>query len=235
MTIEALINSLMTSDTNSLGLLDIVLTMVIPFILSYPITFVYRYTQKHNNYSTSFVHAIFLFSTLSAIITLLIGSNIARAFGLVGALSIIRFRNALKDPIDAVYIFWALAVGMAAGTGFYFAAVLLVLFCCAMILFLHFTGYGTSKYVDSVLKIITSVENESAAVPQVLKILKSKTKSAEQMNIMFDSKGGTKTYIYNIRLPSKANTDALTKSVAEVSGIEEVHHLNREAFLFANV
>jgi len=235
MTIEAFLNTLMISDTNSLGLMDILLTMALPFVLSYPITFVYRYTQKHNNYSTSFVHSIFLFSTLSAVVTLLIGSNIARAFGLVGALSIIRFRNALKDPIDAVYIFWALAVGMAAGTGFYFAAVLFVVFCCAMILFLHFTGYGTSKYVDSVLKIITTVDKEVEAVPQVLKAIKSRTKTAEQMNVLFDSKSSTKTYIYNIRMPSKANTDDLTNTVAKIDGIEEVHHLNREAFLFSNV
>ena len=171
MTIEALLNSLMVSDTNSLGLLDIVLAMGIPFLLSFPITFIYRHTQRHNNYSTSFIHAIFLFSTLSAIITLLIGSNIARAFGLVGALSIIRFRNALKDPLDAVYIFWALAVGMACGTGFYMAAVFLVIMCAGRVMILHHSGYGTPRSVDSILKVLTTDETEAAAIAEVEKIL----------------------------------------------------------------
>jgi uncharacterized membrane protein YhiD involved in acid resistance len=235
MTIDAFLNSLMVSDTNSLGFMDILITMALPFLLNFPITWVYRYTQKHNNYSTTFVHSLFLFSTLSAIITLLIGSNIARAFGLVGALSIIRFRNALKDPIDAVYIFWALGVGMAAGTGFYFAAILLVAFCCLMILFLHFTGYGESKYVDSVLKIITTVSEESKTLPEVAKALKTNTKAAEQMNVIFDSDSDQKTYIYNIRLKKSADSKSLVEAMTALSGVKSAHHLNREAFLFSNV
>ncbi len=235
MTFEAFLNSLMVSDTNSLGIMDILITMALPFALNFPITWVYRYTQKHNNYSESFVHSLFLFSTLSAIITLLIGSNIARAFGLVGALSIIRFRNALKDPIDAVYIFWALAVGMAAGTGFYFAAIILVAFCCIMVLFLHYSGYGRSKYVDSVLKVITKVSNEAQSLPEITKALKANTKAAEQMNVIFDSSSDNKTYIYNIRLKNNAESKKLTDAIAAVSGVSSVHHLNREAFLFSNV
>lgn len=235
MTVETFLNALMISDTNSLGLYDIVLTMGIPFLLSFPITFIYRHTQKNNNYSTTFVHAIFLFSTLSAIITLLIGSNIARAFGLVGALSIIRFRNALKDPIDAVYIFWALAVGMAAGTGLHFAAVLLVAFCSAMMLFLHHSGYGATKFVDSVIKVVTGADSEVQALPKIEQALKVNTHSASQMNVMFDTESATKTFVFNVRLGKKHKSQSLEKELAKIEGVESVHHLNRESFLFASI
>jgi uncharacterized membrane protein YhiD involved in acid resistance len=235
MTIEAFINSLMVSDTNSLGLVDILLTMGIPFLLSFPITYIYRFTQKNNNYSTAFVHTIFLFSTLSAIITLLIGSNIARAFGLVGALSIIRFRNALKDPLDAVYIFWALAVGMAAGTGLHFAAVLLVAFCSVMMLFLHYTGYGSAKFVDSVLKVVMGAKSETECLPGVQSALKKHTKASSQINVLFDTNKDTKTYIYNIRINKSSDTKPLEESLSKISGVESIHHLNRESFLFSGI
>ena len=126
MNLDTFMHYLMVSDTNTLGLVDIVLAMVIPFLLSFPVSWVYRITQTNHSYSVHMVRSIFLFATLTSIVTMLIGSNIARAFGLVGALSIIRFRNALKSPIDAVYIFWALTIGMAAGTGFFMAAAVLV-------------------------------------------------------------------------------------------------------------
>src|SRR3989304_2285590 len=76
-----------------------------------------------SNIIISFVHSIVFLSAITALVIMVIGNNLARAFGLVGALSIIRFRTAIKDTIDIVYIFLGLAIGMAAGVGYHKAAI----------------------------------------------------------------------------------------------------------------
>lgn len=82
----------------------------------------YRMTYRGPAYSDSFVHAMVLLCMITALVIMVIGSNLARAFGLVGAMSIIRFRTAVKDTNDIVFIFFALAAGMGAGAGLHLVA-----------------------------------------------------------------------------------------------------------------
>ncbi len=106
---------------------DILLTIMLSFVLAMVIGYVYRNTYRGSSYTQSYVHTLILMSMVVAMIMLIIGSNIARAFSLVGALSIVRFRNAVKDTRDVGYIFFAMAVGMACGTRFYLVAVIATL------------------------------------------------------------------------------------------------------------
>ena len=92
---------------------DVIFTTILSFLLSLIIAWVYKITYKGVSYTQSYVHTLIMMSMVVAIIMLVIGSNIARAFSLVGALSIIRFRNAVKDTRDVGYIFFAMAIGMA--------------------------------------------------------------------------------------------------------------------------
>lgn len=102
---------------------DVTLTILLSFVLSLVVAQTYKVTYRGTNYSQSYVHTLVLMSMVVAVIMLIIGSNIARAFTLVGALSIIRFRNAVKDTRDVGFIFFAMAVGMACGTRFYLIGV----------------------------------------------------------------------------------------------------------------
>jgi len=83
------------------------------------ISWIYRRTYKGPGYSIAFVNSLVLLTMITSVVILTIGSNLARAFGLVGAMSIIRFRTAVKDTQDIVYIFFAVAIGMAAGVGYH--------------------------------------------------------------------------------------------------------------------
>jgi hypothetical protein len=111
-----------TTDVFSVG--DVLFTTILSFLLSLVIAWVYQITYKGVSYTQSYVHTLIMMSMVVAIIMLIIGSNIARAFSLVGALSIIRFRNAVKDTRDVGYIFFAMAIGMACGTRFYLLAII---------------------------------------------------------------------------------------------------------------
>lgn len=112
---------------------DVILTIVLSFLLALVIGWVYRDTHRGVAYSQSYVQTLVLMTMVVGIIMLVIGSNIARAFTLVGALSIVRFRNAIKETRDVGYIFFAMAIGMACGTRFYLLAVVATVVICALL------------------------------------------------------------------------------------------------------
>jgi hypothetical protein len=105
--------------TNVFSVGDVVFVIVLSFLLSLVIGWTYRNTYRGVSYTQSYVHTLILLTMVVAIVMLVVGSNIARAFSLVGALSIVRFRNAVKDTRDVGFIFFAMAIGMAVGSRFY--------------------------------------------------------------------------------------------------------------------
>ena len=123
--------------TSSFTLLDVGVVFFLSLVLSLLIGWVYRTTHRGVSYSQSYVHTLVIFGTVVAFIMLIIGSNIARAFTLVGALSIIRFRHAVKEPRDIGFVFVVMAVGMACGTRFYVLAIFATLCLGASILLMH--------------------------------------------------------------------------------------------------
>jgi uncharacterized membrane protein YhiD involved in acid resistance len=121
-------SSLFQQDaTDIFSVADVVFVIILSFVLSLVIARVYQLTYKGVSYTQSYVHTLIMMSMIVAVVMLVIGSNIARAFSLVGALSIVRFRNAVKDTRDVGYIFFAMGIGMACGTRFYLLAVIATL------------------------------------------------------------------------------------------------------------
>ena len=98
---------------------DVIAHLTISLLCGILIAQVYRWTYSGPNYTVSFVHALIAITMITAVVIMVIGNNLARAFGLVGAMSIIRFRTAVKDAHDIVFIFFSLAIGLAAGVGLY--------------------------------------------------------------------------------------------------------------------
>ena len=102
----------------------------------------YRATSGGSNFSPAFVRANVVLSMITALVIMVIGNNLARAFGLVGAMSIIRFRTAVKDIQDIIYIFFALAAGMAAGVGLKAIAIFGTLFIGGIMVLLYRVRYA---------------------------------------------------------------------------------------------
>lgn len=105
--------------TGTFSVTDVALALALSFVLSMLIAWVYRATHRNVSYSQSYVQTLVILCMLVSVIMLVVGSNIARAFALVGALSVVRFRNAIKETRDVGFIFLVMAVGMAVGTRFY--------------------------------------------------------------------------------------------------------------------
>lgn len=153
MDFQTFLSSLQQDATDVFSVADVVLVTVLSFLLSLVIARVYQLTYKGVSYTQSYVHTLIMMTMIVAIIMLIIGSNIARAFTLVGALSIVRFRNAVKDTRDVGYIFFAMAIGMACGTRFFLLAVLAT-FIISFILWGMFTLNLFAKETrEQILKI----------------------------------------------------------------------------------
>jgi hypothetical protein len=108
--------------TGVFSVTDVVICLLLSFVLSSAIGWVYQITHRGASYTQSFVQTLVLNGMVVSVIMMIVGSNIARAFALVGALSIIRFRNAVKETRDVGFIFFTMAIGMAIGTKFYLLA-----------------------------------------------------------------------------------------------------------------
>lgn len=114
---------LISQFTGKIGLeltvVQIVVALLVATILALWVFWLYRYTYKGVLYSKNFNISLVMLTVITAIIMITITGNLVLALGMVGALSIIRFRHAMKDPMDIVYLFWALAIGITVGAGMY--------------------------------------------------------------------------------------------------------------------
>lgn len=140
-------------NTGEFTIWQIVLVLLSSLLYSMLLAWAYKATHRGLSYSTSFVHAMIIMGVTVSIIMLIIGSNIARAFSLVGALSIIRFRTAIKDPRDVAFIFMTMAAGMACGTGFILLGGAFTLFAIPMVYFLYRFKIGSMPTSEVLLKV----------------------------------------------------------------------------------
>ncbi|MFD6951298.1 hypothetical protein A6A08_22815 [Nocardiopsis sp. TSRI0078] len=142
-----------TDLSGTFSVMDVVLSLVLALVTSLAVAWTYRATHRNISYSQSYVHTLIILGMLIALIMLVVGSNIARAFALVGALSVVRFRNAIKETRDVGFIFLVMAVGMACGTRFYTLAVIATLVICAVILLMHRFNWFALNVQRQVVKV----------------------------------------------------------------------------------
>jgi uncharacterized membrane protein YhiD involved in acid resistance len=140
-------------NTDVLSINDVVFAIILSFLLSLVIAYTYKITYTGVSYTQSYVHTLIIVSMVVAVVMLIIGSNIARAFALVGALSIVRFRNAVKDSRDVGYIFFAMAIGMAAGTRFFLLAIVATFLICFILWGMSSLNMFAKDVREQILKV----------------------------------------------------------------------------------
>ena len=124
---------------------NVLLSLLLAFVLGQLLAWVYYFTHSGLSYSKTFVQSIVMVTLVVALIMAVIGNNITRAFGLMGALAIIRFRNVVKDTRDIIFIFSALVIGMASGSQRYAIAVMGTVAISLVVVYLYATSFGTHQ------------------------------------------------------------------------------------------
>jgi len=133
---------------------QVLFTVALSFGLVLLITWTYRKTYRGLAWSQSFIHTMIIMGVVAGVVILVVGNNLARAFGLVGALSIVRFRSAIREPRDVAFIFFAMGAGLACGTGFFLVGLVFTILVCGIVLLLDRLGYGEVRNSAKVLKVL---------------------------------------------------------------------------------
>lgn len=149
-----MLDTILESTTGeSLTLTNTLLILGVSIFLGFVISLVYIKTNKKEGYSKSFSITLIMLPSIISIIILLVGNNVARAFSLAGAFSIIRFRSAPGKPKDISYVFFTLAVGLSAGMGYLLYAAIFTVILCAVMIIVETINFGGKDKASFELRI----------------------------------------------------------------------------------
>jgi hypothetical protein len=127
------------------------LGLTLAFLGGHVIAWVYMATHTGLSYSKSFVNSLLVIPSIVALVMMVLSNSLVTAFGLMAVFAIVRFRNILRDTLDASYILMVIVLGMASGTMKFSTAVVGTLFLCSLMIYLWMTGFGTRHRYDMIL------------------------------------------------------------------------------------
>lgn len=208
----------MIAETGNLSIQDILLRILAATVISGAVYLSYWYTHTGTAYSKKFNVSLVTLTILTATVMTVIANNIALSLGMVGALSIVRFRTAIKDSRDTTYIFWAIVVGICCGAGDYLVAGIgsLVVFVVLLIL-------GRVRNENRILLIIRGLREDELEIEGIVSdyfnkraVMKVKNTTGSSLELIFEM--DSKTY----RLMYKKEK-GITERLYELNNIEYVN------------
>jgi uncharacterized membrane protein YhiD involved in acid resistance len=206
--------------TTEFAVIDVVLVMVLSFVLSAAIGWIYQITHRGTSYTQSFVFTLVLNGMVVALVMLVIGSDIARAFSLVGALSIIRFRNAVKETRDVGFIFFTMAIGMAVGTKFYILAIAGTVFISLVIVLMTRYNWFAREMSSHILHVQTP---KGMTFERLFdKTLAKYTSSSELISADSVQNGMLTELTYSIGLKKSAEIQEFLAEIGNLNGNNRV-------------
>ena len=209
MTFQDIFKSSFLENIASISILDMVIALVLAFLLGLFIFFIYKKSYSGVMYSASFGVTLVALSLITTLLIMTVVSNIVLSLGMVGALSIVRFRTAIKEPMDIAFLFWSIAAGIVLAAGLIPLAVLGSLFVGAVLLVFSRQKNGESPYILVVHCADQDVEGQVRALVEArVRRLNLKSKSVAPGQIELN---------YEVRL-----RDADTEFVNELGAMEGV-------------
>ena len=214
---DILKNSFVQSATESMSIGNAVLALGITCLIAIYIFFIYRVMTRKAFYSKSFNVSLVALSLITAAIILSIQSSVVISLGMVGALSIVRFRTAVKEPMDLVFLFWSISVGIICGAGLFVIAFFASLLITVAILALQYVP--TAK--ESMLLIVDSsnIDGEEEIMETVEKYsahskVKSRNMDANSLNMVIE-----------VRVKEGAEC---IREISRISGVKNVSMVSQE-------
>ncbi|MFV0362706.1 MAG: DUF4956 domain-containing protein [Suipraeoptans sp.] len=194
-------------ETGNLTVDGFIMSILSSFLCGMIIYFIYRKFYKGVIYNNNFNILIVMMSMITCFIVIVISSNVVLSLGMVGALSIVRYRTAVKDPLDVGFLFWAVAVGVTSGAGLYIISLLGTIFVAAVYLML--IKIRTQKRV---YLLIVKYSNEASyavmkEIDAIKKVLKNKTTT-----------NGTTELTYEVRFTE--DHSSFVTALSDIEGVE---------------
>ena len=200
--------------------LDVFTNLIVALVSGIIIALVYRFIYKGPSYSVTYVNSLVLLALVTSIVMLVIGNNLARAFGLVGAMSIIRFRTAVRDVQDIVFIFFSLAIGMASGVGLHVIALTGTITICIIAIILVTFNFGAPRKREYLIQVtyIASPENEN----EIKSLLNQYCRKLRLVNMKNLGEESIEAF-YQVTYKRKEKSSELLRLMNE---LEHVQHVN---------
>ena len=209
---------------------NVLLSLVLAFVLGQVLAWVYYFTHSGLSYSKAFVQSLVLVTVVVAMVMAVIGNNIVTAFGLMGALAIIRFRNVLKDTRDIVFIFCALVVGMAAGTQRYAIAITGTILLSLIALYLYLVSFGGRRPHNGFLRF--NLPGHIGPEHPISAILKRFCGSFTLISAQDTGFGSPLVeYAYQLMIRSARKNEQMLAELGKIEGIENVSLTMQEQLL----
>jgi uncharacterized membrane protein YhiD involved in acid resistance len=207
----------------SISAIEVIANVLVALLCGLLIALLYKYTYKGLNYSASFTISLILLTMITAIVIMVIGNNLARAFGMVGAMSIIRFRTAVKDASDIMFIFFALSIGLAAGVKLYAIAIFGTLIVGGVYLVLTKFSFALPQSREFLLQIIANSTN----IPDdpFSSVFKTYCRNNKLVNVktIGDESRETMEFSYYINLKDESGGKKLVNEIKGIPGVQSVN------------
>ena len=169
MTFNDIFKSDFLDKMDAVSMTDMVIAMVLAFALGLFIFFIYKKTFAGVMYSSTFGVTLIAMSMISTLVILAVSSNVILSLGMVGALSIVRFRTPIKEPLDIAFLFWAIAVGIVLAAGMIPLAV-----CGSIVIGIVMLAFANRKSHVNPYIVVLQCDNHESEV-KALEYLKTKT------------------------------------------------------------
>jgi len=208
--------------------LDVLIRLVAALVLGGLVAWIYRRTRKSTEVAASFPVTLVLLSVLIAMVTQVIGDNVARAFSLVGALSIVRFRTVVRDTQDTAYVIFAVVVGMAVGANNIWVSLIgIVVVGLAAFVMMSRPGLIASSQPAFLLSLRVGLGHD---LDKLLGgTLDAHLEERELLSIATARQGISLDVTYETRLRRDGSADELVKALNRVEGVQSVQ-LQRRGF-----
>jgi uncharacterized membrane protein YhiD involved in acid resistance len=214
----------LSSTSKGLSYERITFNMLMTLVLVIFIYWVYKKTYSGVMYSKNFNITIMLISTVTAMVMMVIGSNLALSLGMVGALSIIRFRAAIKDPKDIGFLFWGIAVGLSAGTGSYGIALIGSIIIAIILFVFNIPSNDEASY-------LLIIKGNDIKIDKVTEIIK---KNVPKYKLRMKSTNPvSQEIIYEVNL-RKVSEDELMKELKKIKQISTLNIVSHNGEVAGN-
>lgn len=201
-----------------------IFTILLAMVLSTVIALTYRFTFQEENFPNKFFQAIVLSSTVSAMVMMAVGDNLAVGFGVLGAVSIIRFRTLIRSPRNIIFIFMSLSIGIATGVfGYAIAISGTFLFCIAVVL-LYYSPFGRSGNQKIELAVTS---NAVDAIELLMQQLRQQEVSATILRIRMQEDGKSR-YSINVSLSPETDPQEFYDSIRTIEGLSDIRYDARD-------
>jgi uncharacterized membrane protein YhiD involved in acid resistance len=202
-----------------------VASLSLALVLTLGVAWLYTLTYEGLSYSRGFTQSLALGGVLSAVVMLAIGNDIARGLGLMGALSLVRFRASIKEPRDLLFIFASQGFGVACGVQAYTVAVLGALVFGLATIVVSFSAFGSKHHFDAVLRLRLPVD---AQIVATFNALLDKDCEAHSLLNLRDLGNDGQEHTYQLKFFDLAGKVAFVSELSRITGASGVTLLMQE-------